>query len=465
MQAEGGDRFAGTAKKALAINLDPKWCAEGAWGVWTGCRGSAGGGAAGVGAPSHKRAVGGRRAAEGTPPHPLPPSPPRYGVFAEIGAGQEVARWFFRVGAAAGTIAKSVSAYDMTISDTMYGAAARYVTRERVEAMLEYEYLSCSLNLRKQARAWRGGGVGGRSPTPRRSPTPFVVPQRGDSTAFFAFADTVVARAFGRDNECHGWLGVKFQPDPNAEPATVMLHVRMHDATAQEQQEALGVLGVNLVHGVLTHGADTRAVISGLLHDLNRSRASVDLIDFAGPLYAATDNRVAALRLVQQELCDAALFDPSGTLLVPHDALRKKNVLAVRGRFRPFTNLHNDMLIAAAQQFFCGKPAEGGGGGAPVPPPQAFADGATQAYDAECVYRADTIVLLEMTTRDMMEVGRGGGEKSGVVGARRPRVRRHPRPRPPSPGRRPARLDVQFGHPGGRVRAAGGGAVDDGLHG
>jgi hypothetical protein len=270
--------------------------------------------------------------------------------------------------------------YDMTISDTMYGAAARYVTRERVEAMLEYEYLSCSLNLRKQ---------------------------RGANTAFFTFADTVVARAFGRKNECHGWLGVKFQHKPGVEPSTVMLHIRMHDDTAVEQQEALGVLGVNLIHAVLTRGADTSAVIGDLLDDLSRARIEVDLIDFGGPLYAGTDNRVAALRLVQQELCDAALFDPSGTLLVPHDALRRKNVLAVRGRFRPFTNLHNDMLIAAAQQFFCGRPepAGGGGGGASVPAATgALAPGSAQSYEAECVYRDDTVVLLEMTTRDMMEV-------------------------------------------------------------
>jgi hypothetical protein len=278
----------------------------------------------------------------------------------------------------------------MTISDTMYGAAARYVTRERVEAMLEYEYLSCSLNLRKQ---------------------------RGANTAFFTFADTVVARAFGRKNECHGWLGVKFQHKPGVEPSTVMLHIRMHDDTAVEQQEALGVLGVNLIHAVLTRGADTSAVIGDLLDDLSRARIEVDLIDFGGPLYAGTDNRVAALRLVQQELCDAALFDPSGTLLVPHDALRRKNVLAVRGRFRPFTNLHNDMLIAAAQQFFCGRPepAGGGGGGASVPAATgALAPGSAQSYEAECVYRDDTVVLLEMTTRDMMEVREErerGGEK------------------------------------------------------
>lgn len=284
--------------------------------------------------------------------------------------------------------------------------------------MLEYEYLSCSLNLRKQ---------------------------RGKNTAFFAFADTVVARAFGRNNECHGWLGVKFQPRPGDAPSTVMLHVRMFDKTAQEQQEALGVLGVNLIHAVLTTGADeankhyhasssshhhdsssssrrssdiSGKVIGMLLDDLSRSRIEVDLIDFSGPLYEGVDNRVAALRLVQRELCDAALFDPSGTLLVPHEALYKKNVLAVRGRFRPFTNLHNDMLIAAAEQFFCGRPPVGGDGGdkkgangkaiAAASSSQSgtsFEAGSQQPYERECVYRADTVVLLEMTTRDMMEGG------------------------------------------------------------
>ena len=280
--------------------------------------------------------------------------------------------------------------------------------------MLEYEYLSCSLNLRKQ---------------------------RGKNTAFFAFADTVVARAFGKKNECHGWLGVKFQPRPGDSPSTVMIHVRMFDATAQEQQEALSVLGVNLIHAVLTTGAEkanaerrrspshdgdgpsTRTsrssdisgkIIGKLLDDLSRSRIEVDLIDFSGPLYEGVDNRVAALRLVQKELCDAALFDPSGTLLVPHEALYKKNVLAVRGRFRPFTNLHNDMLIAAAEQFFCGRPAaaeksggggNGKGGGGASSSGTSFEAGSQQPYERECVYRADTVVLLEMTTRDMMEGG------------------------------------------------------------
>ncbi|KAK9811197.1 hypothetical protein WJX73_009463 [Symbiochloris irregularis] len=286
-----------------------------------------------------------------------------YGTFAEIGAGQEVARWFFRVGAAAGTIAKSVSAYDMTISDSMYGASERYVTRERVAAMLDYEYLQCDLTLRKQ---------------------------RGADTAFFAFSDTVVAKAFGRDNECHGWLGIKYQDSPRSQPSSIMIHIRMLDSTAQLQQEALGVLGVNFIHAALTMGSDTSKIISSLFSDLTRSRMQVDLIDFSGPAFKDTDNRVAALRLVQLGLTDAALFDPAGAPRIPMEVLYKKNVLLTRGRFRPFTSLHNDMLMGAASQYFCEGQEE---------------EEVVSLQNDECVFREDTIVLLEMTTRDMMEGG------------------------------------------------------------
>ncbi|KAK3283414.1 hypothetical protein CYMTET_8881, partial [Cymbomonas tetramitiformis] len=150
--------------------------------------------------------------------------PKFYGTLAEIGAGQEVARWFFAVGGAAGTIAKTISAYDMTISDTFYGKCARYVTKERLEAMLEYEYLQCELPLKAD---------------------------RGKNTCFFAFADTVVAKAYLRDNECHGWLGVKWQTSPGTPPSRLMLHIRMLDPTATLQQEALGVFGVNMLHAAL----------------------------------------------------------------------------------------------------------------------------------------------------------------------------------------------------------------------
>ena len=145
-----------------------------------------------------------------------------YGSFAEIGAGQEVVRWFFRVGGAAGTVAKSISAYDMTVSDAIYGSGDRYVSRSRLQAMLDREF---RLNLER------------------------LHGSRGDTTSFFAFADTVVARSFKGGNECHGWMGVKFQSRPRDEPSQIVIHVRMLDAEASLQQEALGVVGVNLLYG------------------------------------------------------------------------------------------------------------------------------------------------------------------------------------------------------------------------
>src|SRR5438045_3397104 len=145
-----------------------------------------------------------------------------YGSFAEIGAGQEVVRWFFRVGGAAGTVAKSMSAYDMAVSDAIYGPAKRYVSRERMQAMLDSEY---QLNIDRLAEA------------------------RGGSTSFFAFANTVVARSYKGGNECHGWMGVKFQAHPRDEASQIILHVRMLDDSAGAQQEALGIVGVNLIYG------------------------------------------------------------------------------------------------------------------------------------------------------------------------------------------------------------------------
>ena len=145
-----------------------------------------------------------------------------YGTIAEIGAGQEVARWFFRAGGAAGTVAKTISAYDMAVSDAVYGKSGRYVSMQRLQAMLDHEF---KLNLDR------------------------LDLERGDSNAFFAFADTVVARSYRGGNECHGWMGVKFQSRPHDEPSQIILHVRMLDAEAGLQQEALGIVGINLLHG------------------------------------------------------------------------------------------------------------------------------------------------------------------------------------------------------------------------
>jgi len=164
--------------------------------------------------------------------------PSRYGTFAEIGAGQEVARWFFRVGGAAGTIAKSVSAYDMAVSDAIYGNTARYVSRERLEAMLDHEL---DLNLQRLCEA------------------------RGGTTAFFAFADTVPAQSYRGNRECQGWMGVKFQSHPRDEASRILIHVRMLDRENALQQEALGSLGVNLLHGAFFHFHEPEQLIESLL--------------------------------------------------------------------------------------------------------------------------------------------------------------------------------------------------------
>mgnify|MGYP003384694070 CR=1 FL=1 len=248
----------------------------------------------------------------------------RYGTFAEIGAGQEVVRWFFKVGAAAGTIAKSISAYDMKVSDDIYGKASRYVCRERLEAMLDLEY---NLNIER------------------------LTEQRGDSTSFFAFADTVSARNFQGTNECHGWLGVRFQVSPHAAPSEIIIHVRMLDNENTLQQEALGIIGVNLVHGACYLNHDPDALVKSLLDNLTTDRIEVDMVDFHGDAFEHVDNRVISLRLVQLGLSGAAMFSAKGQVLQPSEYLRKKNVLVERGRFRPVTHVNVDMLNAARNQF------------------------------------------------------------------------------------------------------------------
>lgn len=248
----------------------------------------------------------------------------RYGSFAEIGAGQEVVRWFFRVGGAAGTIAKSISAYDMKVSDDIYGKAPRYVCRERLEDMLDIEY---KLNIDRLSE------------------------QRGDNTAFFAFADTVSARNYHGTNECHGWLGIRFQTEPHAAPSDIIIHVRMLDNENALQQEALGIIGVNLIYGAfhLSHNPDL--LVKSLLDNLSTDRIEVDMIDLSGDAFLHVDNRVVSLRLVQLGLSDAAMFSADGKVLQPSEHLRKKNVLIERGRFRPVTHVNIDMLNAARKQF------------------------------------------------------------------------------------------------------------------
>jgi hypothetical protein len=237
----------------------------------------------------------------------------KYGTFAEIGAGQEVVRWFFHVGGAAGTIAKSMSAYDMGVSDAIYGPAPRYVSRQRLQTMLDYEY----------------GLVVER-----------LDAQRGSETDFFVFADTVAARNYKGTNESHGWMGVKFQTQPHREPSQIVLHVRMLDKENASQQEALGIVGVNLIYGAFFSHTEPDRLMESLLDNLTPERIEIDMIKFSGPEFQAVDHRLMSLKLVQLELSNAAMFSADGEVLQPSEVLYKKPILVERGSFRPVTHVN-----------------------------------------------------------------------------------------------------------------------------
>ena len=247
-----------------------------------------------------------------------------FGAFAEIGAGQEVARWFFSVGGAAGSVAKTVSAYDMTVSDAIYGKATRYVSRERVEEMLDHEYPL----LRERLDA-----------------------SRGDRTRFFAFADTAAARSFSGGNECHAWMAVRFQHAFRTDPSDVIIHVRMLDGTNARQQEALGRLGVNLLHAACHDWRDPRGMLERLLDDVGRERLEIDWVQVRGPAFTGADNRLLCLHLVRLGFTPALLFAADGTPLLASEAIRHKCVLVERGRFAPVTRLNLEMMALARQQF------------------------------------------------------------------------------------------------------------------
>ena len=241
----------------------------------------------------------------------------RYGTFAEIGAGQEVARWFFLVGGAAGTVAKTISAYDMTVSDAVYGPVKRYVSRDRLQAMLDHEWRLLLERLDQR---------------------------RGDTTAFFVLADTVATKSYTHQEDGHGWLGIRFQAVPRAQPSDIIIHARMWDADNARQQEALGILGVNLIHSAVALEAQPEKLIGSLMDDLTRDRMEVDMIRFSGPAFTGVDNRLMSLQLVRQRLTNAALFDPDGEVIEPAELLYNQPVLIERGSFRPVTNVTLDML-------------------------------------------------------------------------------------------------------------------------
>ncbi len=247
-----------------------------------------------------------------------------FGTFAEIGAGQEVARYFLTVGGASGTVAQTISAYDKTVSDRTYGAGTRYVSRERLLAMLDHEY---------GLLVERLGAT------------------RGADTRFFVFADTAAARNFKGDNDQHAWVGLRFQTAPGAEPSDVLLHVNLMDSTAQQQQQALGVLGVNLIHATFFHwDAPPDDFLAAIWDELSIERLEADVMDFRGPAFESVDARAICLKLIRQRMSWAITFDTSGRVVEPASLLRKRPLVVERGMFNPVGPHHEAMLRCSLRQ-------------------------------------------------------------------------------------------------------------------
>ena len=248
----------------------------------------------------------------------------KYGTFAEIGAGQEVARHFFQAGGAAGTVAKTMSAYDMKFSDKIYGEAGRYVSRKRLVQMMAHEFGLLQDRLSSD---------------------------RGEVSQFFAFSNTVSALNFHKTNECHGWMGIRFQLEPLGEMHDIILHVRMLDRENRLQQEAIGMLGVNLVYGAFHLNENPDDFIQSLADGIDVERIEIDMIEFNGPEFDKFDNRILCLKLTQAGLTDAIMFDQKGFVVQASEVLYKKSCLIERGSFRPVTKVNLDMLENAKSQF------------------------------------------------------------------------------------------------------------------
>jgi len=246
-----------------------------------------------------------------------------YGCFAEIGAGQEVAANFFKAGGSSGTIAFTHSAYDMKVSDAMYGKTKRYVCEERLITMLNTEYQQLVK----------------------------VLPQKTSESRFFAFCNTVESLNYHKTNQGHGWIGIRFQKAIGGPSNDIILHVLMHDISNRAQQDALGILGVNLIYGAYFNSDNYEDFISALVARLPRERMEIDMLRFTGPDFEEMDNRMIALSLVRKGITDATMFDLAKNVLQPASALYKKNILLMRGRFRPVTHVHVDMIENGKNSF------------------------------------------------------------------------------------------------------------------
>ncbi len=249
-----------------------------------------------------------------------------YGTFAEIGAGQETVRHFFRSGGSSGTIAKAMSAYDKDFSDAIYGVESdgRYVTESRLKKMLSHEVELIESRL-------------DRSKHPNK--------------IFFSYANTVATIDFAKQFKGHGWVGIKYQIDPEEDYNEIIIHIRFKETDARLQQETLGILGVNLIYGAFYKYNDPKKLLRYLYDHLDKDQLEIDTINFSGPRFANVDNRLMSLQLVKNGMTDAVMFSPEGINILPAAVLYKKNILALRGSFRPVTTVNMDMYERSLKMF------------------------------------------------------------------------------------------------------------------
>jgi len=249
-----------------------------------------------------------------------------FGSFAEIGAGQEVARWFLLVGGASGTVAKTISAYDKEVSDDLYGSGSRYVSKQRLEAMLDNEWAQLLTQLSKT---------------------------RGPQTRFFCFVDTVSARNFAGTNDSHGWIGLRFQLQPGGPPNDVLLHINMRDPSNVLQQQAIGILGVNLIYTAFYEVQPKESFLEGLAQDVVAERIEIDYVDLRGPAFESWDRRALLVHLVRAGLAEAVFFPSKGSTVPPTEVLYKKAVVLAPGYFGHTDPVHSQVhlrLLASATQ-------------------------------------------------------------------------------------------------------------------
>jgi len=249
-----------------------------------------------------------------------------YGTFAEIGAGQETVRHFFRTGGSSGTIAKAMSAYDKDFSDAIYGAETdgRYVTEARLKKMLSHEVKLVEQRLKRD---------------------------KHPSKMFFSYANTVATIDFAKQFKGHGWVGIKYQIEPDEDYNEIVLHIRFKETDARLQQETLGILGVNLIYGAFYKYNDPKKLLRYLYDHLDKDQLEIDTINFSGPRFADVDNRLMSLQLVKNGMTDAVMFNPDGNNVLPAAVLYKKNILALRGSFRPVTRVNMDMYKKSLEMF------------------------------------------------------------------------------------------------------------------